>query len=191
MTILSRFEPAPGRKRVWTAHNGQKVVLPILATLWETDPDTGEHIWIITSRIDISGSPRLRPRSIYMTFDAPDGVIDLLTQRGLRWSAGADAVADWMPELLAEGRDPFTETPPEDWWTTQRRELTDGFLQEIAAEYLRLGRGYAPVIAARYSTSVRTVRSWVDKARERGFLGPSLGHGRVGEAPSPGSLEGD
>lgn len=75
--------------------------------------------------------------------------------RGIR-SSFPEAIAEWMPELLAEGRDPCSETPPAEWWTAQRHELTDGFLAGIAAEYLRLGCGYAPVLAARDSTSVRT-----------------------------------
>lgn len=61
-----------------------------------------------------------------------------------------------------------------------RRELTDEFLAAIAAEYLRLGRGYAKPMSISYRTTERTIKSWIDRARERGILGPSPGRGKLG-----------
>jgi transposase len=48
--------------------------------------------------------------------------------------------------------------------------LSDPFLEEIAREYLRIGRGYARAIASERHVSERTVVSWVEKARRRGIL---------------------
>lgn len=94
--------------------------------------------------------------------------------------------AGWFraePEAVdqAAGRDPFAKRPPSNWWIAETRyKLTDDFLTTIADRYLKLGRGYVKTLAAEYSTSPRTVRSWIDKARERGILGPSVGQGKIG-----------
>ena len=48
--------------------------------------------------------------------------------------------------------------------------LTDQFLEDIAREYLSIGRGYARAIAAERHVSERTVVSWVEKARKQGIL---------------------
>ena len=47
---------------------------------------------------------------------------------------------------------------------------TEEFLEQIAREYLTIGRGYARTIAAERHVSERTVVSWVEKARRQGIL---------------------
>lgn len=65
---------------------------------------------------------------------------------------------------------------------TSENGLTDDFLKSVAANYLwavRNRRRPAPFIASQVSFSVRTVHSWISKARARGFLAPTT-KGRVG-----------
>ena len=52
----------------------------------------------------------------------------------------------------------------------ERRQPSDEFLEEIAQQYLAVGRGYAEVIASERGVARRTVVSWVEKARKRGIL---------------------
>ena len=48
--------------------------------------------------------------------------------------------------------------------------LGDAFLEDVARQYLAIGRGYARAIAAERHVSQRTVVSWIEKARRRGIL---------------------
>lgn len=169
---------AGGRKRSWTAPNGQTVVLPVDVTAWEDDPVTGERTWVVTATVALIDKT---PTTVRIVVEAEDGLqVDRL-QREFRWQTPADIVRVWMPDVLHAGGDPYVEEPPAEWWALEGKyELTDVFLEEIAEEYLRQGRGYARPMSIKYRTSERTVRSWIDKARERGILGASVGRGRVG-----------
>jgi hypothetical protein len=179
MNLRSRLEAAPGeRRRAWKAPNGQTVVLPLLVTAWEPHPLTGEYLWKVTARVDLVDR---KPQTVEVLVSTPDGLDTALLQRDFRWATPADVVTQWAPTLLAEGRDPFTEEPPRDGWSAfERQELTDEFLRQIGAEYLELGRGYTSALAAKYGTTPRTVRSWVEKARERGLLGAAPKRGKTG-----------
>jgi len=178
MPTHSAVAQAEGRKRTWTAPNGASVVLPVLVSAWEDHEITGERMWTITARVDLIDKV---PRPTDLHVNAPDGLEVERLQRDLRWATPTDIVTAWVPEILAGGGDPFRLEPPIDWWMLEgRRELTDEFLAEVSAEYLRLGRGYAKPMAIQYRTTERTIKSWIDKARERGILGPSAGRGRLG-----------
>ena len=52
------------------------------------------------------------------------------------------------------------------WAPPGRQDLTSGFLEEIAEQYHELGYGYANILARKYATTPRTVRSWVDRAKK-------------------------
>jgi hypothetical protein len=176
--IRSRVEPAEGRKRSWVAPSGQPVTLPLTVSAWEDHPITGERMWTVTARVELIDK---RPQTTDVSVRAEDGLDVERLQREFRWKTPADIVSVWVPDVLAAGGDLGELEPPSNWWTTEgRHELSDEFLAQIAEEYLRLGRGYAKQMAITYRTGERTVRSWVDKARERGILGPAPGKGRIG-----------
>ena len=66
--------------------------------------------------------------------------------------------------------------------TAPEHGLTDDFLRQVAANYVwavRHRKRPAPFIAEQSGYSVRTVHSWISKARARGFLAPTT-KGRVG-----------
>jgi hypothetical protein len=98
-------------------------------------------------------------------------------QREFRWASPLEVVRVGVPTLLARGIDPFDHDLPLSGFPEAtaltgpaNERLTDGFLEEIAHEYLAIGRGYARAIAAERGVSERTVVSWVEKARRRGIL---------------------
>jgi hypothetical protein len=179
MTLRSSLQPAPGgRRRTWTAPNGHTLVLPITITLWEPHPVTLEPLWTVTARVDLVDR---RPQTTEVVVSTPDGLDAAWLQRDLRWATPADIVREWAPQQLAVGLDPMTLEPPTDMWAAgERQDLTDDFLTQIATEYLELGRGYTSALAVKYGATPRTVRSWVEKARERGLLGAAPKRGKTG-----------
>ena len=44
--------------------------------------------------------------------------------------------------------------------------------EQVARDYLAIGRGYATAMSIEHGVSPRTVVSWVEKARQRGILTP-------------------
>jgi hypothetical protein len=176
MTTHTTIELGQGRRRAWKAPNGQRVVLPVVLTAWEEDDFTGETIATVTAKVDLVDG---RPQTVNVMVDAPEGLDTDGIQRHFRWATPADVVRVWMPDVMARGGDPMTEQPPSNWWTaSERQELTVAFLEEIAKEYVELGYGYANVLASKYETTPRTVRSWVDKAKRAGIVDTSAGRRR-------------
>ena len=176
----SRIEQAEGRKRVWTAPNGMTVVLPLRILAWEDHPITGERSWTASAVVDLLGG---KPWLTSLELHADDGMQEERLQNEFRWSTPREIVTHWIPEQLALGNDPLALEPPTKWWLVEGRyNLTDEFLGQVAKDYLRYGRGYAKAMASDYATTERTIRSWVQKARERGILGSSLGPGKHGSA---------
>ena len=89
----------------------------------------------------------------------------------------SSSCATAFPILLERGIDPFDADLPLSGFPEAaaldrppNQPLTDTFLEEIAREYLSIGRGYARAIAAERRVSERTVVSWVEKARKQGIL---------------------
>ena len=188
MHLHSRLQQAAGgRRRTWTASNGQTLVLPLAVSVWETDQVTGEARWTVTARVDLVNR---RPQTVEVLVSTPDGLDNALLDRTFRWATPVDVVTQWAPRMLADGHDPLTEEPPSDGWVAfERQALTDEFLTQIGREYVDLGRGYTGTLATKYGTTPRTVRSWVEKARERGLLGAAPKRGKTGVVTAiPGAL---
>ncbi len=172
--ITSRIRPASGRKRNWRIAAGVTFPLPVIVDHMSVDSETGALDWLIEATIDlVDGEPAL----VRMNAHVPGGLDPYLMQREFRWASPLEVVRDGIPALLARGVDPFDFDLPltgfPDAATLDRppnEPLTDQFLEEIAREYLTIGRGYAKVIAAERHVSQRTVVSWVEKARRRGIL---------------------
>lgn len=88
----------------------------------------------------------------------------------------------------------LNETPPTPGLPTQparsgRQPMSDDFLRSLAVAYLReTTHGKPPGALKRLATEFdrpeETVRTWLARARERGWLGPSR-KGRRGAEPGP------
>ena len=136
-------------------------------------------------------APAARPTDAAVTVDALDavrppdpgpptlavGLDPYRMQRDFRWASPLEVVRLGVPALLERGIDPFEFDLPLTGFpeaASLGRPLnaphTEEFLEQIAREYLTIGRGYARTIAAERHVSERTVVSWVQKARRRGIL---------------------
>lgn len=170
----SRIRPAPGRKRAWRISAEHAFPLPVIVDHMYVDPGTGRVGWLVEATIDlVDGEPAL----VRMNAHAPDGIDPYRMQREFRWASPVEIVTTGVPVMLARGIDPFHFDLPltgfpeaADLGRPSNEPLSDAFLEEIAREYLALGRGYASAIARERHVSARTVVSWVEKARRRGIL---------------------
>lgn len=140
------------------------------------DADTGETGWLIEATIDLVDDA---PALTRLDARSPRGLDLVRMQREFRWASPLDIVTRTIPQLLVNGIDPFAFDYPvtgfpgaADIGGAVNARLTDAFLEEIAREYLKVGRGYAQTIAVERQVSPRTVVSWVEKARRRGILTP-------------------
>lgn len=172
--VTSRIRPAPGRKRTWRISPDHSFKLPVIVDHMFVDPDTGELGWLIEATVDlIDGEPAL----VRMDAQAPGGLDPYRMQRDFRWASPLEVVREGIPVLLERGIDPFEFDLPLTGFPEAaalgrptNEQLTEQFLEQIAREYLTIGRGYARAIAAERHVSERTVVSWVEKARRRGIL---------------------
>lgn len=172
--VTSRMRPAPGRKRLWRISPEHSFPLPVIVDHMFVEPDTGELGWLIEATIDLlDGDPAL----VRMNAHVPGGLDPYRMQREFRWASPLELVRDGVPVLLGRGIDPFDVDLPLSGFPEaaaldrpSNQPLTDTFLEEIAREYLSIGRGYARAIAAERRVSERTVVSWVEKARKQGIL---------------------
>jgi hypothetical protein len=172
--VTSRIRPAPGRKRRWSVSDGRSFPLPVIVDHMFVDPETGELGWLVEATIDlVDGEPAL----VRMNAHVPAGLDPYRMQREFRWASPLEVVRDGVPVLLDRGIDPFDfDLPltgfPEAAVLDRRSNeaLSDQFLEQIAREYLSIGRGYAKAIATERHVSERTVVSWIEKARRRGVL---------------------
>lgn len=170
----SRMRPAPGRKRRWRISPDHDFPLPVIVDHMFVDPDTGALGWLVEAMIDlIDGAPALVRISVHV----PEGMDPHRMQREFRWASPLEIVKDGVPGLLRQGLDPFDFEFPLTGYPQaaqldrpSNEQLSDRFLEEIARQYLAVGRGYARVIAAERHVSERTAVSWVEKARRRGIL---------------------
>jgi hypothetical protein len=168
------MRPSPGRTRRWRISSDLSFPLPVIVDHMYVSPDTGEIGWLIEATIDlVEGAPAL----VRMNAHVPGGIDPYRMQRDFRWASPLEMVRDGVPVLLARGIDPFLVDLPLTGFpeaaTLDRpsnEPLTDQFLEDIAREYLAIGRGYARAIAAERHVSERTVVSWVEKARRHGIL---------------------
>ena len=172
--VSSRVRRATGERHSWIAPNGEVVDLPVIVDIVERDSSDGSTVWKVEARVDLADG---QPRLFSMHLDSSRPLDSVLLQRRFRWSTPVDIVTVTMPDLIAVGIDPFRYLYPVDGYpdaaVVQRStptRLSDEFLTEIAHRYVALGRGYAKVIAQQRNVSVRTVVSWIEKARERGIL---------------------
>ena len=172
--VTSRVRPAPGRKRMWHISDTLSFPLPVIVDHSGVDPETGEQQWLIEATIDLVEEA---PAIVRMDVRVPGGLDAHRLQREFRWASPLEVVRVTVPQLLAKGIDPFDYDLPltgfpeaADVSGPSNEPLGDAFLEDIARQYLAIGRGYAREIAAERHVSQRTVVSWVEKARRRGIL---------------------
>ena len=159
---------------MWDAGDGRTFPLPVLVDHMFVEPETLELVYVVEAKVDlIDGSPAL----VDVHVMGPRGMDLVRLQREFLWATPLTLVARGIPQLLAQGIDPFDyELPVEgfpqasDLGRSRQERLSDAFLEEIAQEYLSRGRGYARAIARERHASPRTVVSWIEKARRRGIL---------------------
>lgn len=172
--VTSRVRPAPGRKRRWHISETLYFPLPVIVDHSGVDPETREQQWLFEATIDlVEGVPAL----VRVDARVPGGFDTHRVQREFRWASPLEVVIVTVPQLLARGIDPFSYDLPvagfpeaADMARRSNEPLGDAFLEDIARQYLDIGRGYAKVIANERHVSQRTVVSWVEKARRRGIL---------------------
>jgi hypothetical protein len=172
--VTSRIRPAAGRKRMWRIDDEHSFPLPVIVDHQFVDPATGRRGWLIEATIDLIDD---EPALVRMNAHVPDGIDPYRMQREFRWASPLEVVAQGVPSLLERGIDPFDFDLPIDGFPKAAElgepvnaPLSDAFLEEVAREYLAIGRGYATAIAADRHVSPRTVVSWIEKARRRGIL---------------------
>lgn len=170
----SRVRRARGRRRAWTAPNGQVVELPVEVDILEIDPVDRSVAWEVVATVGLhAGEPRLER----VVLRGRDGLDPVRLQNTFRWATPVEIVRRTLPALLERGIDPATYELPTGGFPRsatlrdrERPRLSDEFLVAIARRYLEVGRGYAKAISFERGVSVRTATSWIEKARERGLL---------------------
>lgn len=170
----SRVKLGAGKKSTWTAPNGQKIRLPLIVDQINIDPKSGNQTWCIEAQVDlIDGIPCLTE----VHLRGQPNLDPILLQRFFRWATPLEVVRVLIPNLLERGINPLQYEFPTDGYpdsaTIDRKpnnRLTDDFLKEVARQYMEVGHGYARTIAEQRGVSSRTVVSWVEKARKRGFI---------------------
>jgi len=172
--LTSRIRKAPGRKTQWQVSAERSFPLPVIVDHIFIDPKSREVVWQIEATVDVVED---EPRLIRMDVRGPSGLDVIKLQREFRWASPVDVVTRSIPVMLERGIDPFDFDLPvsgfpeaADLGKPINEPLSDAFLEDIAREYLTIGRGYAQAIARERQVSARTVVSWVEKARRKGIL---------------------
>ncbi len=183
---------APGPRNPWSPHADVTVDLPVILDIMCLD-DAGEQlVWCVEATIDLVGQD---PVLTQMLLRGPLGLDSSRLQRDFRWATPIEAVTRLAPLMIEQGLDPFEQDFPITGYpevtrhTGSDNHLSDEFLEDIAREYLALGRGYSQQLAVRFCVSPRTVISWVEKARRRGIL-TATSPGRAGGEFVPRSARG-
>ncbi len=172
--VSSRIRPASGRKKRWRATPEHTFPLPVIVDHMFVDPLTREVGWHFEATIDLVDD---EPQLVRLDVRGPQGLDLVRMQREFRWASPVEVVRRSVPVMLERGIDPFDFDLPVTGFPEAAElrgpvnaPLSDEFLEDIAREYLSVGRGYARTISQERQVSPRTVVSWVEKARKRGIL---------------------
>lgn len=142
--VTSRITPARGRRKRRQFNERHSIDLAVLVDCQYVDPQTREIGYRFEAIVDlIDGSPALTSMNVV----AGGGLDMVRLQREFRWASPLDVITRSVPVMLDRGLDPFsvdlpTEGSPEsaDLRVPAKAPLTDGFLEDIAREYLVHGR---------------------------------------------------
>lgn len=182
--LSSRMRRVVGPSTPWRSPQGPVIDMPVVFDLVMTDTRTGSEVWRVEATIDVPDQGQ-DPVVVQMLLEAGAGLNLERLQREFRWASPLDAVTRLAPQLMRHGRDPYAEEFPVDGYPDNTRDevvvrrLTDEFLEDVARQYVIIGRGYSKALAERYQVTPRTVVGWIEKARARGILS-STSSGRAG-----------
>ena len=176
--VTSRLRKFGSTRDFWDLPCGGRLPFPVVLDVQKIDPAARTLKWRIEALVGlVDNVPKLN--GVCVT--SADGIDPNHLQLFFRWRSPIDVVALMVPELVRAGQDPFDYDYPIDGFPdaanlerTNLTRLTDEFLEDIAEQYRRLGRGYAAKIAHQKGVSRRTVVSWIEKARSRGIIGKAL-----------------
>lgn len=175
--VSSRVREVAGKAKIWTASNGQQVRLPLIVDHMNIDEKSGNQTWLVEAKVDLV---EMAPELISVHVEATSGLDAVVLQRFFRWVTPLEVVRFAIPTLLEKGINPLCYDFPTEGFPDAahigapvNKRLSDEFLLQLAQEYVDIGRGYAKTIAQRRGVSPRTVVSWVEKARKRGFIEPT------------------
>lgn len=156
--------------------------------------DAGEQmVWSVEATVDLVGQD---PALTQVLLRGPAGLDPVTLPRDFRWASPVEAVTRLAPLMIEQGLDPFEQDFPMTGYPEVTRHtgadnhLSDEFLEDVARDYLAMGRGYSHQLALRFCVSPRTVVSWVEKARRRGIL-TATSPGKAGGEFVPRSARGE
>ena len=179
----SRLHRVGDRRHYWQAPNGTEVELPAMLDLIWREHDNGPELFRVEAVVSLVFNA---PHVTSVSFVAREGLDLSALQHSFNWQTPLDIVCQLIPKLIKAGIDPFEYSYPVDGYaedkpleTKQKQKLTDAFLETIAEEYLRYGRGYPEKMSQVRGVPKRTIISWVEKARQRGIL-TYVSRGQVG-----------
>lgn len=162
-----------GEGQVITGKHLRELPLHVVEAVVNEDPDAPAGL---VARLNAAGPQLAVLASHYATTFGgqakPDDWVALSMSSQIRGSGLP------QPEKTRPSPQPKTEVPP---LTAPREGLTDEWLRHLAAAYtaaLRRGEPPAKALAEQAGVPVRTVHSWVYRARKRGFMAP----GKTGKA---------
>jgi len=174
----SRLRKASGPKSTWIAPNGQSVELPVEVDLVKVDEVSEEVQWGFLARVDLVGS---KPAIASLEAHGFPALAPSYLQLYFRWQTPLDIVLIAVPEIMSQGIDPYAYDYAPDGYPdaadinpAPNKRLSDEFLEQVATQYQQIGRGYAREIALQRGVSRRTAVSWIEKARKRGILPPTM-----------------
>ena len=173
--VTSRIRRIKGAAAEWQATDHHTFTLPVIVDFMSVD-DSGSLEFLVEATIDlINGQPGLAE----MSLRSSRGLDTTTLQREFRWASPVEVITRLVPRFLTRGLDPFTQELPVsgfpkvlDEGAKVNARLSDDFLEQVARDYLEIGRGYATAMSIEHGVSPRTVVSWVEKARQRGILTP-------------------
>jgi hypothetical protein len=144
---------------------------------FEADPEEGVHVTGFVER-DSEGVPVITSLTVTCTTEHHMGRL----LRRLKLSEMAQPAAALLPPTTAY----IAPTGPA---TGGRSMLSDDLMRQVAEAYMRQAAPGQPPgamgrLAAEFGRPEETMRTWVARARARGWLGPSK-RGRRGAEPGP------
>ena len=169
-SIARLIEPRTG---VWTSPSGVAVPMPIGIDLVMIGDD-GRMVWLVDTVVD-----QRQGQLVLLTarFESANGLDPKNLQLNFRWQTPIDITTHLLPTLIGGSRPLHEIYLPLDGYpevilpnSRPYMPLTDEFLGAIVRNKRFLGRGYAKTLAAEKGVSVRTVVSWVEKAKKRGII---------------------
>ena len=171
--ISSRARFLTPNGKSWSAPLGISVPMPIAIDIQERD-GLGRLLWQVDVTVDLVGDELSVTHAV---FHADNGLDLRKLQLHFRWQTPIDIATHLIPKVIKEsGQIENFDLPldgfPDAVLPGKRiyNNLTDEFLAQIVWHKRQVGKGYAKSLAEARGVPVRTVISWMEKAKRRGLL---------------------